>query len=197
MSPRPAYRSTDIDSKATPHRDSTNGQNPLRKRTRLAELAITLIQRPASPPRPQIEFRFVAVYLTVYIGTVLLRLAGTGLLIWVAAIHLHLWSEGYRQIPTDGPLFLADAIAGFVLAAVLLVWPRALVGLLGTGFMAATLAALIISINVGLLGFVESIHASFVVESIVLESIGATTLLAWTIIVLRVHPHDIRSRRAR
>jgi hypothetical protein len=158
----------------------------------MAQLAITLIQRPAPPPRPQIKPRFVAVYLAVYIGTVLLRLAGIGLLVWVAAIHLHLWSEGYRHIPTDGPLFLADAIAGFVLAAVLLVWPRALVGLLGTGFMAATLAALIISINVGLFGFNESIHADFVVESILLESIGALTLLLWTAIVLRAHSRDIR-----
>jgi hypothetical protein len=151
----------------------------------MARIAITLIQPPASSPRPQIKVRFVAVYLAVYISTVLLRLAGIGLLIWVAVIHLHLWSEGYRHIPTDGPLFLADAIAGFVLAVVLLVWPRALVGLLGTGFMAATLAALIVSINVGLFGFHESIHASFVVESILLESIGAITLLAWTVIVLR------------
>jgi hypothetical protein len=193
---RPAtHRPTDPDCKVTSQRDSTNGQAPLRKRSRIAQLAITLIQRPASSPRPHFKFRFVAVYLAVYIGTVLLRLAGTGLLTWVAAIHLHLWSEGYRHIPTDGPLFLADAIAGFVLAAVLLVWPRALVGLLGTGFMAATLGALIVSINVGLFGFHESIHASFVVESILLESIGALTLLAWAVIVLRAHPRDIRGSR--
>jgi hypothetical protein len=187
MSPPATHRSTDADSKAASHRDSTNGQTPLRKRSRIALLAITLTKRTESPPRPQIKFRFLAVYLGVYIGTVLLRLAGIGLLIWVAAIHLHLWSEGYRHIPTTGPLFLTDAIAGFVLAAVLFVWPRALVGLLGTGFMAATLAALIVSINVGLFGFHESIHASFVVESILLESIGAITLLAWTVIVLRAH----------
>jgi hypothetical protein len=149
-----------------------------------------LTRRPPSPLRPQIKLRFAAVYLLVYIGTVALRLAGTGLLIWVGAIHLHLWSEGYRHLPTNGPLFLVDAIGGFILAAILLVWPRPLAGLLGTGFMAATLGALIVSINVGLFGFQESIHAAFVVESILLESIGGLVLLAWTVISLQALPRD-------
>jgi hypothetical protein len=25
---------------------------------------------------------------------------------WIGYIYLHLWLEGYRQIPADGPLFL-------------------------------------------------------------------------------------------
>ena len=112
----------------------------------------------------------------------------------VAAIHLHLWSEGYRHIPTDGPLFLVDAIAGFILAAILLVWPRPLAGLLGAGFMASTLAALILSINVGLFGFQESIRASFVVESILLESLGAVALFTWTLVVLQAQPKPRSSR---
>jgi hypothetical protein len=122
------------------------------------------------------------------LGAVVLRLVGIGLLIWVAAIHLDLWAEGYRQIPTDGPLFLLNAIGGFALAAIFLVWPRALAGLLGIGYMAVTLAALIVSSNIGLFGYQESIDASFVIESILLESIGALTLLIWTVIVLRVQP---------
>ncbi len=85
-----------------------------------------------------------------------LRLVCAGLLIWVAAIHLHLWTEGYRDIPTVGPLFLADAVGGFVLAAVLLVWPRPLAGLLGAGLMVSTLGGLIVSLNFGLFGFRES-----------------------------------------
>ena len=113
----------------------------------------------------------------------------------MAAIHLHLWSEGYRHIPTNGPLFLADAIAGFLLASLLLVWPRPLAGLLGAGFMASTLAALIVSINVGLFGFQESIRASFVVESILLESLGAVVLLAWTVIVLQAQPQPRSNQR--
>ena len=40
-------------------------------------------------------------------AALLLRLACAALLAWIGYIHLHLWLEGYRQIPTDGPLFLA------------------------------------------------------------------------------------------
>jgi hypothetical protein len=39
----------------------------------------------------------------------LLRVGCAALLAWIGYIHLHLWLEGYRQIPTDGPLFLVDA----------------------------------------------------------------------------------------
>ncbi|MCU1451298.1 MAG: hypothetical protein JWP02_3468 [Acidimicrobiales bacterium] len=181
--------------KAPKNRPSTNDQTPSVKGVLAAQLPITRIRRLASPPpRAQIGTEHGAVYLAVYLGTVVLRLAGAGLLVWVGAIHLDLWSEGYRQIPTDGPLFLADAIAGFALAAGLLAWPRPLVGLLGTGFMATTLGGLVLSINVGLFGFQESIRASFVVESILLESVGAIPLLAWTVIMVEAQP-ERRSRR--
>ena len=107
----------------------------------------------------------------------------SGVLIWVAAVHLQLWREGYRDIPTVGALFLADAVAGFVLAAVLLVWPRPLAGLVGAGFMASTLGGLIVSLNFGLFGFRESSGASFVTEAIILESVGTAALLVWSVAV--------------
>jgi hypothetical protein len=56
-----------------------------------------------------------------FLAALMLRLVCAGLLMWVAAIHLHRLTEGYRDIPTVGPLFMADAVVGFVLAAVLLV----------------------------------------------------------------------------
>jgi hypothetical protein len=136
--------------------------------------------------RPQRQIGFTPVGL--YVGTVVLRLIGAALIIWVAAIHLHLWDQGYRQIPTYGPLLLADAIGGFALAAVLVAWPRALSGLLGAGYMASTLAALIVSINVHLFGFQESVHAPFVTEAILLEAVGAVVLLTWAVMVLRAQP---------
>src|SRR6266550_3203619 len=67
-------------------------------------------------------------------AALLLRLGCVALLAWIGYIHLHLWQEGYRHIPTNGPLFLLDAVAGFVLAAVLLTWPRPLAGLLAAGY---------------------------------------------------------------
>jgi hypothetical protein len=74
-------------------------------------------------------------------------------------------------------------VAGFGLAAVLLVWPRPLAGLLAAGYTAATLGALIISLGVGLFGFQESISASFVTESLIIESITVFGLTCWTILV--------------
>jgi hypothetical protein len=117
-------------------------------------------------------------------GALLLRLGCVALLAWIGYIHLHLWQEGYRHIPTNGPLFLLDAVAGFILAAVLLAWPRPLAGLLSAGYTAATLGALIISLNVGLFGFRESISASYVTESLTVETITVLALVTWTALAI-------------
>jgi hypothetical protein len=109
-----------------------------------------------------------------------LRVGCAALITWIGYIHLHLWQEGYRQIPVNGPLFLLAAIAAFVLAAILLIWPRPLAGLVAAGFTAVTLGSLIISLTIGLFGFNESIHASFVVQSLVIETIAVVALLMWT-----------------
>jgi len=106
-----------------------------------------------------------------------------GLLAWIGAIHLHLWLEGYRQIPTDEPLFLLDAVAGLALAAVLLGWDAPLAGLPAAGYTAATLGALLISLTVGLFGFRESISASFVAQSLVIETITVLALSCWNVLV--------------
>jgi hypothetical protein len=109
-----------------------------------------------------------------------LRLAGAGLLGWIGYIHWHLWQEGYKHIPTNGPLFLLDAIVAVVLGLVLLTWPRPVAGLAGAAFTAATILALVISLSIGLFGFRESISASYVVQSLVLESVAVIVLLSWT-----------------
>jgi hypothetical protein len=127
----------------------------------------------------------------------LLRLGCAALLAWIGYIHLHLWLEGYRQIPTDGPLFLLDAVSAFVLAAALLAWARPLTGLLAAGYTASTFGALVISLTVGLFGFHESISASYVVESMVIEGIAVVALLAWTALVAsRIQPPAGQSQQA-
>lgn len=117
------------------------------------------------------------------VAALLLRLGCVAALAWIGYIHLHLWQEGYRQIPTDGPMFLLDAVAAFVLAATLLALPRPLTGLLAAGFTAATLGALLVSLSIGLFGFRESISASYVVESLVIEAVAVIALLGWTVLV--------------
>ncbi len=118
----------------------------------------------------------------LFLTALVLRLGGAGLLAWIGYIHWWLWHLGYQTIPTDGPFFLIDGIAGGLLAVVLLAWPRPLVGLLSAGFVASTILALVISLSVGLFGFQESIHASYVVQALVLESIAVLVLAAWTVI---------------
>ncbi len=115
----------------------------------------------------------------------LLRLACAALLGWIGYIHLHLWLEGYRHIPVNGPLFLLNALAAFALAGVLLAWPRPLAALAAAGFTATTIAALLISLTAGLFGFRESIHAAYVAESLAIEPITVIALLGWTALTAR------------
>ncbi len=136
------------------------------------------LRRLVSPHRPQAPDRGGR-----WAAAWLLRLGCVALLAWIGYIHLHLWQEGYRQIPTDGPLFLLDAVAAFVLAVALLAWPRPLAGLLAAGYTAATIGALIVSLTVGLFGFRESISASYVTESLAIETIAVLALIGWTVLV--------------
>jgi hypothetical protein len=139
------------------------------------------LRRLASPRRPAAPGRGGR-----RAAALLLRLGCAALLAWIGYIHLHLWQEGYRHIPTNGPLFLLDAVAGFILAAVLLAWPRPLAGLLAAGYTAATLGALLISLGVGLFGFRESISASYVTQSLAIETITVLALITWTVLAAAI-----------
>jgi predicted lipoprotein with Yx(FWY)xxD motif len=85
----------------------------------------------------------------------LLRVTGAGLLIATAAIHLDLYLTGYRTIPTIGWLFLLQVIAGFGLAALILVTGNRLVAAVGAGFALSTLGGYLLSVQFGLFGFRE------------------------------------------
>jgi predicted lipoprotein with Yx(FWY)xxD motif len=93
----------------------------------------------------------------------LLRLAGAGLLIASASIHLDLYLTGYRSIPTIGPLFLLQVIVGFTLALAILAIPltplartwEPVVAAAAAGFAVATLGGYLLSVWVGLFGFRE------------------------------------------
>ncbi len=113
----------------------------------------------------------------------LAALVGAALLIWSAVIHLHLWATGYRHIPTIGPLFLVQGIAGIVVAVAIAALRRPIVLVGGALFAAGTVGGLLLSVNVGLFGFQDSLSAPFAVQSLVVETIafavlGGTTVLA-------------------
>jgi predicted lipoprotein with Yx(FWY)xxD motif len=81
--------------------------------------------------------------------TVMLRVAGAGLLIAAGAIHLDLYLTGYRSIPVIGWLFLLQVIAAFALGL------AGLAAAGGAGFALATLGGYLLSVWTGLFGFRE------------------------------------------
>jgi hypothetical protein len=108
-----------------------------------------------------------------------LRVLGTLLLAGMGWIHLHLWLDGYRTIDVIGPAFLLNAIAGFGLAALLLVTPRALlawVAALGAVTALGTLGGLLLATTVGLFGFKESTDADLWWTSFWVEVAAAVVL---------------------
>ena len=120
----------------------------------------------------------------VEILALFLRLVSVGLLGAVGWVHLHLWQQGYRHIPTIGPLFLAAAVSAGLVGAGLLARPSRLVAVAGVGLSVGILFGLIVSVNVGLFGFKESLMAPFAVESILLEIAAGVTLGAWMVVDL-------------
>lgn len=74
-----------------------------------------------------------------------------------AAVHLWLWFEGVRDQDVIGPAFMVNAIAGAVIAVLLVAWRHWLPLFLVVGFGISTLGAFIISTTVGLF----DVHASW------------------------------------
>lgn len=132
-----------------------------------------------------------------------LRVAGAGLLTASAAVHLDLYATGYRTIPTIGPLFLLQVIAGFALALAVLAAPLtpmtrrpvidATISAMAAGFAVSTLGGYLISVWVGLFGFRE-IRTTAGTVSGVLEVLAFAALA--TLTVLTVDPRWLgRMRR--
>jgi hypothetical protein len=115
---------------------------------------------------------------TVRLATTLTLLAGAALAAASGAIHLHLWADGYRTIPTIGPLFLFQGIAGVVLAVILAASRRLLAALATVGFLVATIGGLLLSVYVGLFGFSDTLAAPWAGVSLIVEIVGAVVLVA-------------------
>jgi hypothetical protein len=116
------------------------------------------------------------------------RILGAVLLAGMGWIHLHLWLDGYRTIDVIGPAFLLNTIAGFGLAVLLLVTPRALlawVAALGALTALGTLGGLLLATTVGLFGFKESTDADLWWESLWVEVAAIVVLAALAALAAR------------
>jgi hypothetical protein len=72
-----------------------------------------------------------------------------------ADVHLQLWFAGFRAIHLIGPLFMLNCISGLLIGVAVVSWRRPLSALAAVLYGAGTLAAFLISVNVGLFGFQE------------------------------------------
>ena len=116
------------------------------------------------------------------------RGVGAVLLAAMGWIHLRLWLDGYSGIDVIGPAFLLNTVAGFGLAALLLLTPRrilAWVAASGALACAGTLGALLLSTSVGLFGFTETTAASLWWESFWVELAGGVVLGALAALAAR------------
>jgi ABC-type enterochelin transport system permease subunit len=97
-----------------------------------------------------------------------------------SAVHLHLWMTGYRQLPTIGPLFLFQAVAGFFLSAALILTRRVWAAVLSFGFVCATIGGFLMAVYVGLYKFRDSWSAPFAGMAFGYEIASLALLVAGT-----------------
>jgi hypothetical protein len=113
-------------------------------------------------------------------------LAGAGLIVTTAAIHLHLWLSGYRHVPRLGILFLLQAVTGLVGGPLLALTRHAIAAWAGAGFMVASAVGLILSATVGFVGIHDGLGVPWATTSLAVELAGFVVLtLAGAVLVFR------------
>jgi hypothetical protein len=126
-----------------------------------------------------------------------LRLAGVGLTVAMAWIHLYLYDDGYQSIPKIGTLFLLNGIFGGLLALLLLVTPGRFLGVLsglGSLFTLGTLGGLVLSMTHGLFDVHESTQTPWVTTTLWVESAGVVVLAVLAVLAWGEGPRGWRKR---
>jgi len=139
--------------------------------THIRQLLQALNWRPAQIESPATRW---TVNVLAWAGAILVLLSGL--------VHLKLYGS-YKGISVIGPLFLAQGIVGILLAVALAVFRRLWLVLGGAGFLVATAAGLLISVNFGLFGFQDSLAVPYATSSMVEEFIGGGVLVVTAAIV--------------
>jgi hypothetical protein len=94
-------------------------------------------------------------------------LAAAGVLL-SADVHLVLYFDGFRDVKVIGPAFLANAVGGFVIGMLVLLWRHVLTLMAAAAFGVATLGAFYVSATVGLFG----VHETFGGNQVVLAEVS-------------------------
>jgi hypothetical protein len=118
-----------------------------------------------------------------------IRRLGAIAILAVGAVHLQEYlGDGYRSIPTIGPLFLLNAVSSGVVAIGLLAplerilhHPRAeftsgLLAVAGVAIAVGSLVALFVSENGSLFGFSETGYGTAIVLAIIAEALAVVLL---------------------
>ena len=112
---------------------------------------------------------------------------GASLLTWVGSLlvagsgvlHFFLWlNYGYSKIPTIGPLFLMQAVVAVLVAAAAIGTRHWLVVLGEAGFVISTALGLVLSINIGLFGWQETLDGPWVWLALLIEFLAGALLAA-------------------
>jgi hypothetical protein len=110
----------------------------------------------------------------------LIRLVTAAAVLVSALVHLKLWFDGVRD-QSVGPLFMLNAIAGLVIAVLLVAWRHWVPALLAFGFGISTLGAFTIAATVGLMGIHEHWTGGYVWTAAIAEAVaivGGAVLLS-------------------
>lgn len=104
------------------------------------------------------------------------QLAAAGALV-SGAVHLKLWFDGTRHFDVVGPAFMVNAIAGLVIAVLLLTWRHWVPLFLAVGFGLSTIAAFVISATVGLFDVNASWSGTYTWAAFISEVVIIVTAL--------------------
>jgi hypothetical protein len=118
--------------------------------------------------------------LSARVAITVLIAGGAACVVYSGYIHLYLWGRQpfpYRDIPTIGPLFLVQGIAGILIGLLVVISRRLGALIIGAGFLVVSVVALVIDVEVGMFGFKDSLAVPYAKSTLYEEIVGAVLLL--------------------